>query len=202
MAPARLEKALLADGSDPQVNVVSGATPSRRSRLLYEKGLRPGDAVGMIRGGARLRSCTLWTRARRGHGGRELIAYGYARFRSRRRRIEIVRALCCAVSAVSAVGCWSSRPFRVVCGNAFRKEYAQCGGTESIPAKSWFVECFRRDYAHTRTAGTAIPTRRGAPFPRHASSALPTGCVVEIRRPFFMSRSPRLTNTGCRAEVV
>jgi hypothetical protein len=44
-----LKKALLADGiSIAKVNLVSGATHTRRSRLLYEKAFGPGTRVGVI----------------------------------------------------------------------------------------------------------------------------------------------------------
>jgi hypothetical protein len=78
-----LKKALLADGvSLEKINVVSGATHSRRTRLLYEKAFGPETRVGIIPIPSRDFDEAHWWRTSAGVRTviGELIAYGYARF--------------------------------------------------------------------------------------------------------------------------
>ena len=77
-----LKKSLLADGvSIAKVNLVSGATHTRRSRLLYEKAFGPGTRVGVIAVPEREFDPTRWWTTSPGvrHVTGEYIAYLYAR---------------------------------------------------------------------------------------------------------------------------
>jgi hypothetical protein len=78
-----LKKALLADGvSIAKVNLLSDATHSRRSRLLYEKAFGPATRVGVIPVRERDFDPDRWWTTSAGVRTvvSELIAYAYARF--------------------------------------------------------------------------------------------------------------------------
>jgi hypothetical protein len=78
-----LKKALLASGVPmAKVNVVSGGTHSRRTRLLYEKAFGPGTRVGMIALPEREFDPAHWWASSAGVRTvvGELVAYAYARF--------------------------------------------------------------------------------------------------------------------------